>query len=319
MKRRFYAALAAGILFPAAAWAQIGNIVVTDAASFRVGMPQPDSIGTIFCTGLSVNGVAPASGVPLPLTLAGVTVSIGDAQAPLFAVADLGGFQQINFQVPLEAQFTTESQLNPDGATQYITTAQVVVGQNGAQGSATAATDPTTPGEFFRLGAGATQYGIFQHADYSLVTEQSPAAPGETIMAYLTGLPTATQPAPTGQPASADPLSVVMLCQQSYGIDQLDLQLAGFSITNSNAGCQTPVPGFGAIPYIGLSPGSVGLYQINFTVPSTILPPSVPHQDLPLTLIWRRCVRFTGGVNICIPSDQLFSQPVLLPVGVAPG
>jgi uncharacterized protein (TIGR03437 family) len=316
MKRRLYALLAAGILLPAATWAQIGNIVVTNAASFRVGVPQPDSIGSIFCTGLSVNGVASASAVPLPFTLAGVSVSVGGAPAPLFAVADLGGFQQINFQVPLEAQFTTESQLNPDGTTQVITTTPVVVSQNGAQGSATVATDPTTPGEFFRLGGGASQYGIFQHADYSPVTEQSPAAPGETIIAYLTGLPTATPPEPTGQPASADPLSVVVLCEGPYFYeDYLDLQLANVSILNSNGGCQTPVLGLGYIPYIGLSPGSVGLYQINLLIPSNVLPPAVPHEDLPLTLRWHRCSRFPGGGILCAPSDQRYSQPVMLPVG----
>lgn len=215
-------------------------------------MPQRGSIGTIFCSGLTVKGVVAATSVPLPLTLAAVTVTIGGAPAPLFGVADLGGYQQINFQVPLEAQFNTESQLTADGTTRYITTTQVVISQNGAQGSATAPTDPTTPGEFFRLGA---THGVFQHADYSLVTGQSPAAPGETIIAYLTGLPIATPPVPTGQPAPADPLSVVVLGRPTFRVDQLDLQLGTIPIYNSN------IQGLPPIPYIGLSPVSVRLYQ----------------------------------------------------------
>ena len=55
------------------------------------GLPAAGSIGTIFCTGLSVKGVVSAAGLPLPNSLAGTTVTIGGAAAPLFAVADLGG------------------------------------------------------------------------------------------------------------------------------------------------------------------------------------------------------------------------------------
>jgi len=75
----------------------IQNIVVTSGASFQIGLPHVGSIGTIFCTGLIVKGVIPATTVPLPFTLAGVTVTVGGARAPLFAVAALSGYQQINF------------------------------------------------------------------------------------------------------------------------------------------------------------------------------------------------------------------------------
>ena len=299
MKRQVLLALAICILLPAAMRGQIGNIVVTNAASFRAGVPPPDSIGTIFCTGLAVKGVVTATGVPLPFSLGGVTVTIGGARAPLFAVADLGGYQQINFQVPLEAQFNTL--LQPS-------TTQVVVSQDGAQGSATAATDPTTPGEFFRIGG--TQYGVFQHTDYSLVTEQNPAVPHETIIAYLTGLPTAIPAVPTGLPAPADPLSLVEVCDPDPGlrIDSLDLQIGTFSIPNPNPGCHTPVVGLLPIPFIGLSPGSVGLYQINFVLADG------QSGDLSLTIIWRRCQAFPGDTHVCNPSDQRSSQAVVIPV-----
>jgi uncharacterized protein (TIGR03437 family) len=170
---------------------QIANIVVTSAASFQPGMPPPGSIGAVFCTGLQVNGTVSFSALPLLTSLAGVTVTIGGIPSPLFAVADVGGHQQINFQVPLEANF------NYDG------TVAVAVAQGSAQGLANVksayvvwASDyaSVTPGEFFRVGG--TQYGAFQHSrDYSPVTETNPAAPGETIIGYLTGLPPAT-PAP---------------------------------------------------------------------------------------------------------------------------
>ncbi|MGA2328984.1 MAG: hypothetical protein ABSH05_22175 [Bryobacteraceae bacterium] len=307
MREQMFRALAAGILVPAAMWGQIGNIVVTNAASFRVGVPQPGSIGTVFCTGLSVNGIVSATGAPLPFSLAGVTVSIGGAPAPLFAVADLGGYQQVNFQVPLEAQFTAGYYSEVSGST------QVVVSQNGVQGSATVPVDTTTPGEFFRLGS--TQYGVFQHVDYSLVTEESPALPGEIIIAYLTGLQTATPAVPTGQPAPADPLSVECDRTPTLSVNRHNLQLGPTSIYdpyNVDPGCIASYTQIsGPITYIGLSPTSVGLFQINFTVPA-----SAPAGDQPLILVWRRCWRFPGGITVCNPSDQLSSQPVLLPVGL---
>src|SRR5690348_15994206 len=75
----------------------IQNIVVTSGASFQIRLPARGSIGTIFCTGLVVTGVTPATTVPLPFTLAGVTVTVSGARAPLFAVASRTGYQQINF------------------------------------------------------------------------------------------------------------------------------------------------------------------------------------------------------------------------------
>ena len=104
------------------AWSQIGNIVLTSGVSFQPGLPTAGSLGTIFCTGLTVDGAASATGLPLPYNLAGVTVTIGEAPAPLFSVANLGTFPQINFQVPYEAS------PNPD------TTMQVVLSQNWGPG-----------------------------------------------------------------------------------------------------------------------------------------------------------------------------------------
>src|SRR5713226_2996823 len=87
------------LLLATEASGQIGNIVVTSAASFQLGIPPGWSIGTIFCTGLSISRLVTATTLPLPYKLAEITVTIGGAPAPLFAVAALSGFQQINFQM----------------------------------------------------------------------------------------------------------------------------------------------------------------------------------------------------------------------------
>src|SRR5262245_49751165 len=52
--------------------AQIGNIVVTEAASFQTGWPWPGSIASVFCTGLTgISGIVTAGNYPLPLELGG--------------------------------------------------------------------------------------------------------------------------------------------------------------------------------------------------------------------------------------------------------
>jgi hypothetical protein len=83
--------LAFGLMVAGTMWGQIGNIAVTNAASFERGLPGNGSVGTVFCTGLTVQGVSAAHDVPLPFSLAGVSVTIGGMAAPLFAVANLSG------------------------------------------------------------------------------------------------------------------------------------------------------------------------------------------------------------------------------------
>ena len=193
MRKLLLVYFALGAVAPSVVYCQIGNIVVTNAASFQPGMPQSFSISTIFCTGLNVQGIMSAQTFPLPYNLAGVTVTVNGAAAPLFAVANLGSYQQVNFQVPLE------------GATGSDV---VVVSQNGVQGSAIVPGNPDNEGDFFMLPG--TQFGIFQHsADWSVVTPANPAAAGETIIGYATGLPIPTPTVPLGQPAPSSPLSYV--------------------------------------------------------------------------------------------------------------
>ena len=224
----------------------IQNVVVTSGASFQVGLPAKGSIGTIFCTGLSVQGIVTAPAVPLPFTLAGVTVTVGGAPAPLFAVAALTGYQQINFEVPQEAQISSNG------------TWQVVVQQNGGQ-SPSITEMSSTPGDFFLIPG--TRYGIFQHgADFSLVTKTHPARPGEILVGYLTGLPEAVPTPATGQAAPLNPPAIVPQEDNGGGTIIFYLVLNGTTQISNQA---SP----GSIPFLGMSPGSVGLYQINFVLP----------------------------------------------------
>jgi uncharacterized protein (TIGR03437 family) len=303
MKLSLWAVSAFSVLLPWMAWCQIGNIVVTNAASFRTGIPAPGSIGTIFCTGLVVTGIVSASGVPLPFNLSGVTVTVGGSSAPLFALADLGGYQQINFQVPQETQVNV-------GTTGD--TAEVTISQNGNQGKATASLAPQL-GDFFRVGT--TQYGIFQHsADYSLVTTANPARRGETLVAYATGLEPPTPSVPIGQPAPLSPLYYVPQNGVQPFIDLTGLLIIDsvgnrFAVFNLGGGTYDPN---GSLPFMGLTPGAIGLYQINF-----VLPPGLSSGNATINLRHLACNPAASPFGDCQAPGAtvaLDSQAVLLPV-----
>ena len=81
------------------------------------------------------------------------------------------------------------------------------------------------------------------HADGSLVSQSSPAKPGETVVAYMTGM----------------------------GTTQLTLSTGAASPNGPNPTAVAPTVTVGgtnaAVAYAGTTPGLVGLYQVNFQVP----------------------------------------------------
>jgi uncharacterized protein (TIGR03437 family) len=85
---------------------------------------------------------------------------------------------------------------------------------------------------------------IAEHADYSLVTTDSPAKPGETILIYLSGLGATDTPVTSGAASPFSPLA--------HALTAPSVLLNGQSAP---------------VAFYGLSPGMVGLYQINFQVP----------------------------------------------------
>jgi uncharacterized protein (TIGR03437 family) len=221
-----------------------------------------------------------AVGIPLPYILAGITVTVGGAPAPLFAVAALPGYQQVNFQVP----FVTSENF------------EVVIQQNGMQGMAPA-TQATrvTHGDFFRLPG--RQYGIFQHsADYSLVTESNPARQGEILVTYVTGVrsPLAFE-VPVGQPAPLNQVDPVGQYNAGAASDTYNIVANG-----------EPIGAIGdpnALAFLGLAPGLVGVFQINF-----VLSPSVAPGDVQITL---RETTYNAMFDITNTNN---SSVVLLPV-----
>lgn len=204
---------------------------ITNAASFAAGL-VPGGIVTIFGTNLTtgVTGVVVAVGLPLPTSLKGTSVTVNGIQAPLFAIANVGGNEQINLQIPLEVAGQA--------------TATIIVTNNGVAGTGVQVPILNAQPGIFTLDG---QNGAFLHgADFSPVSAATPAAKGETVILYATNLGPVTPPVPTNLPAPVSPLSTVQ---------------AGCSITVGG------VPANLAGDFCGLAPTFIGLYQANFTIP----------------------------------------------------
>ena len=83
-----------------------GPLGVVNAASFVSGGLVPGGMATLFGSNLtSATGINLASGLPLATDLLKSSVKFNNAvSAPIFAVDNVNGQQQINFQVPWELE-----------------------------------------------------------------------------------------------------------------------------------------------------------------------------------------------------------------------
>jgi uncharacterized protein (TIGR03437 family) len=160
---------------------------------------------------------------------------------------------QINVQVPFEL----------DPSKQY----QVVVSANGAIATPQSIQlTPAVPG----LAAFGDGTLIAQHPDGTLVSQTSPAQQGEYLVMYLLGMGLTNTTVPSGASSPANPLALPMVTPV--------LTLGG-----------TPVP----IAFAGLTPGLVGLYQINMQVP----------QNAP-----------AGNQLLVVSQDGVVSNTTILPI-----
>ena len=202
---------------------------VVNGASFVSGGISPGEIVTIFGENLtSKTGINLAPSLPLPKQLVNVSVTVNGTAAALFAVDNVGGQQQINFQVPWEVG--TQS------------TASIVVTNNGVASSPVSVPVEIAQPAIFNYDSGGKKFGAILHSDFTLVDAAHPAKAGETVLIYCTGLGEVMSPPADGAPAKGQ--STVKVPTVAIG---------GF-ITLLN--------------FSGLAPGFVGLYQVNAIVPA---------------------------------------------------
>ena len=220
-------ALQAPSLSPSGVWINPQQVVnAASSAPFTAGI-SPGEFVTIYGSDLAP-GAQTASSIPFPANLNGVTVNINGLAAPIYYVSPT----QISALVPYAT------------AGGSIATIQV---NNGGTVSNTVTTpiDPGTPGVFTQTSTGVGAGSIQHSADYSLVTAQNPAQPGETVVVYLSGLGAVNPSVPDGSAAPTSP-----------------------PYSSPTSTVFADITGTEATAAAFLVPGSAGLYQVNVTVPS---------------------------------------------------
>ena len=197
-----------------------------NAASYSPAV-SPGEIVSLFGKELAVTP-AIAGAPPLPVQLSDARVSVNGIAAPLFYASPL----QINLQIPYETAA---------GA------AQIQVTSGSATATLNVTVAPAAPGIFAvnSLGSGA---GAIEHAlTGQLVTGANPAAVGEVVAVYCTGLGAIAPAIPDGAAAPVPPAQTAM------------------AVTASIAGSPA------SVLFAGLAPGFPGLYQVNIQVPAGTL------------------------------------------------
>lgn len=182
-----------------------------------------------------------ASGAPLPTSLGGARVLVNDRAVPLYFVS----YGQINFQLPFDL---------PVGE------AVIRVEREGQRGNGVSVNVVSRQPRVL-LWPIAGEYGIAVNADGTIPLPNGtnlgsfrgrPARAGDTLVIYAIGLGPTNPGALTGEASPSGPLAQV-------------------ENTTVVVGARGPFGGLNATPlFAGLSPGFVGLYQINVTLPQGI-------------------------------------------------
>ncbi len=209
---------------------------VVDNTTFKPIL-APGSIASLFGSQLAGPTSSQASSLPLPTTLAGVQVFVNNVPAPVYYASS----GQINFVVPQSTQPGT---------------AQVAVSYNGQRGNTVTTTVQGRAPRILRLGVANYAIIVNQDGSFPMPTtpgyNSHPAKIGDVLTLYCIGLG-ATSPAvadgaasPSAEPLARTPVPVV-----TFG--------GGF----------VGAPTQGTVLFSGLTPGFVGLYQINVQIPDS--------------------------------------------------
>ncbi len=209
---------------------------VLDNALFAVGdAVAPGGIVALFGEQLTTGTAKQAASLPLGTSLGGASVFVNNQSAPVYFVSA----GQIDFLIPYGAQ--------PGNAT-------VRVDRDGQTGNSVSLKIVATAPRLLRLGIGNYPNAVLSDA----VTYPIPVTPGipsrpakagvDVVVFYALGLGQTSPPAADGQAAVAAQVATPTM-------------VFGESVLPNSGVTTTPF-------YAGLTPGLVGLYQINVTVPA---------------------------------------------------
>jgi uncharacterized protein (TIGR03437 family) len=196
---------------------------------------SPGMIAQVYGSGLATSPVSTLL-LPLPTLFDNTFAQVGGYQAPIYFLSNA----QLNVQIPAEiaAPQQIPMLLSVNNALTLPITLDIIPG---APGVLSAFDGPTPP---------STQNGahiVAQHLNGSSVTSSSPGKPGEYLVMYLTGLG-ATKPSVKSGAAAPGPPSTLATVTMvpTVTVDSLP----------------------STVYFAGLAPGFVGLYQIDFQVPT---------------------------------------------------
>lgn len=209
-------------------------VALVNAASYEASV-APGSIAALFGVGLSSQTISAAT-LPLPKTLGGVTVKIGGIDAPLFFVSP----NQINLQVP--------SGVSAGSAAIQVFNSGIAA----AVGDGIVTVADSSPGVFTLDLSGKNQAiaqnsDLSRNADFDKVPGARPEASGNVVVIYATGIGNTNPLVADGEGAPGGPLAQAT------------------SATTVTIG-GTPAE----VQFSGLTPGFVGLWQINVVLPANL-------------------------------------------------
>ena len=209
---------------------------VVSSASYAAQAPlAPGSLIAIFGSYLA-DGQASAQSLPLPTVLGQTQVLMDAQELPLVFVSE----GQINAMLPYDIAVNTRHQLIVRRGSSYTTPEPVTLA-------------PAEPAVFTRDQSGKGP-GIVIDSRYQFVDASNPAAAGDVVVIYTTGLGEVTPKVAAGMPAPVD-----------------SLRPTASPVTVTMGGVSAP-----QVLFAGLAPGFTGLYQINVVIPVGVAAGAVP-------------------------------------------
>jgi uncharacterized protein (TIGR03437 family) len=234
---------------------QVNQNGVVNVANYQTTL-TPASVASVFGSNLASDATAPST--PLPNILGGACVTLNNSPVPLL----LTSAGQINFQIPADL-----------AAGKYPLVIRSI-DKKAASFSQTITVSKYAPAVMVDPKTGLAS--IYHKKDGSLVTKDNPAQRDEALVIYASGLgPTTGGKVVTGMPSPSDTLAVTGKVAVYFG-DK------GYS--------QAPM----VVNWSGLTPGQIGTYQIEITVPGNHL----KGDQLPVTLT-------VGGVSSPTTGDNV--------------
>jgi uncharacterized protein (TIGR03437 family) len=206
--------------------------------------------------------IAPGEFITIFGTGLAATETVATAPYP----TSLGGVSVTINSLPVPVYLASPTQLNILVPYEVSGTAASIVVTNNGQASNTVVVplSTTAPGIFTQNSSGTGPAAI-RHSNNSLVTSANPAKLGETVSIYLTGLGAVNPTVSNGTAGGSNPLSNTV-------------EAVAVIIGNVTA----------TVSYAGLAPGLPGLYQINVTIPTSLVG--------------------TGAVGIAIQTTEGFAE-----------